>query len=451
MPIARDIIDRTLNSKHGSAGYDAVSLLTDAGHEAWWVGGGVRDMLLGKVPLDIDIATSAKPDQVAALFPKSDDSAALLGTIVASHKGTRFEITTFREDDQASDGRHPESVRFGTRQQDSVRRDLTVNAVYWQPATLELFDPHGGERDAKELLIRFIGDPGERMRHDALRLLRAVRFRALLNGQYHPDTYKALLANAELTGKLSGSRQLAEFEKMLVGPHADRALEDLWETGILKYTVPELYACKGVAQPVEFHAEGDVWAHLRQCAKHFTDDHGLDIRLAAVFHDCGKVQTFSVKERIRFDDHARVSADLTKAVLSRMQIEAKRREKICWLIAHHMMMGTFFTIDETRKAHWYHHPWFAELLQLFWLDIAGTEPSDFAMFDKIIDDYNAFLDSHPRPAKPLLTGEEIMELLGIGPGEEVGRVLKKLHDEQTAKRITQKAEAHTFLLKHRGA
>lgn len=449
MPLAADIIDRTIDSKEGSAGYDVVTILADAGHEAWWVGGGVRDMLLGKIPKDIDIATSATPAEVAALFPKNDDSAAALGAVVVSHKGVRFEITTFREEGTVSDGRHPESVHFGTREQDSVRRDLTVNAVYWQPVSQELFDPHGGERDTKERLVRFIGDPGVRMRHDALRMLRAVRFRALLSGQYHPDTYRALQENAALTGKLSGSRQLAEFEKTLAGPHVDRALEDLWETGILKYVIPELYACRGVAQPAEFHAEGDVWNHTRRLAGSFTDDHGADIRIAAVFHDCGKVQTFSVKERIRFDHHARVSADLTKAVLARMQMSSKRIEKICWLIGHHMMMGTFFAIDEARKAHWYHHPWFAELLQLFWLDIAGTEPSDFQMYDKIVDDYNAFLDSHPRPAKPLLTGEEIMGLLGIGPGEEVGRILKALHDEQTAKRITKKAEAREFLLRHK--
>ena len=449
MPIARDIIDRTIASTLGEAGYEVVVMLTDAGHEAWWVGGGVRDMLLGKLPNDIDIATSAMPADVVKLFPKSDDSASALGAVVVSHKGMRFEITTFRQDDAASDGRHPESVKFGTRQEDSVRRDLTVNAVYWHPVTVELFDPHGGEMDVKELLIKFIGDAEQRIRHDALRSLRAIRFRALLNGQYHPATFKALQKTAELTKGLSGGRQLAEFEKMLMGPNADRALEDLWETGVLERILPELHACKGVPQPIEYHKEGDVWAHTRQLARSFTDDHGADVRIAGVFHDCGKVQTFSVKERIRFDHHAQVSADITKGVLDRMQMPSVRRDKICWLIRHHMMMGTFFEIDMTRKSHWYHHPWFSELLQLFWLDIAGTTPSDFRMYDKIVDDYNAFLDSHPRPQKPLLSGDEVMALLGIGPGEQVGKVLKELHEEQMAKRITKKAEAREFLLKRK--
>ena len=244
-------------------------------------------MLLGMVPKDIDIATSARPEAVAKLFPKCDDSAAALGSIVVSHRGCRFEITTFRQDDAASDGRHPESVTFGTLQDDSVRRDFTVNAVYWQPQSGTLFDPHHGEADLKERLIRCIGEPSARIRHDALRALRAVRFCSAIGGQYHPDTYKALQETAALTAKLSGTRQLAEFDKMLLGPHPDRALEDLWETGILKYTLPELHACKGVAQPAQYHKEGDVWTHTRQCAKSFTDDHGADVRLAAVFHDCG--------------------------------------------------------------------------------------------------------------------------------------------------------------------
>lgn len=445
MPLARDITERTLATKQGTAAYDAVELLCNTGYEAWWVGGCVRDMLQGRIPHDIDIATSALPKEIERLFPKSDMQAAQLGSVVIAHKGVELELTTFREDDAASDGRHPEGVRFGTRQQDSVRRDFTVNAIYFHPQTLAVFDPHNGEQDLRNSLIRFIGKPEVRIRHDALRLLRAVRFRAAIAGQYHPETFTALRACAPLAAELSGTRQMAEFEKMLLGPTPELALEDLWETGILQSVFPELAACKGVAQPPQYHKEGDVWEHTKRCASSFTQDHALDVRLAAVFHDCGKPKTFSVQERIRFDHHAEVSAELADAVFKRVQLPAARREKICWLIRHHMMMGSFATLNQQRKSHWYHHPWFQELLQLFWLDIAGTVPSGFRLYDSIIADYNAFLDAHPRPQKPLLSGTEVMAILSLQPGERVGDILRQLREAQIEKRITKKAEARAFL------
>lgn len=451
MPIPKEITDRTLSTPLGTQAYRVVETLTDAGFDAWWVGGGVRDMLIGTAPEDIDIGTDATPEDIKKIFPKHNDEAAALGSMRVTLEGQTYEVTTFREDDEASDGRHPESIRYSTREKDALRRDITINALYYHPISRELYDPTGGEGDLKECLIRVIGDPDTRIRHDALRLLRIIRFRALISGQYHPETYKSLHSNAEMIKSLSGSRLLGEFEKMLTGPHPDRALEDLWETDILEHMLPELHACKGVAQPKDYHREGDVWEHMMRLTRSFTDDHGIDIRLAALFHDCGKAKTFDRKERIRFDEHASISADLTKEALDRLKMNAKRRDKICWLIRRHMMMGAFHDpkgkqeIAEERKAHWYYHPYFPELMQLFWLDIAGTDPSDFSLYEAIEKNYYQFLDSHPRPPKPLLTGEEVMEILGIGPGERVGEILKTLYEKQVKKEVTTKEEAKKYV------
>lgn len=451
MPIVKAIIDQTLQTSHGTQAYRVVEKLTDAGFDAWWVGGSVRDMLLNVIPKDIDIGTDTKPDDIKKVFGKHDDSAAPLGSMRVTLEGHTFEVTTFREDDTVSDGRHPESIAFSTREKDALRRDITINALYYHPISRELYDPTGGEGDLKEKLIRIIGDPDTRIKHDALRLLRVIRFRALINGQYHPETYKALHRNASLIKILSGSRLLTEFEKMLLGPNPDRALEDLWETDILEVMLPELHACKGVAQPADYHKEGDVWEHILRLMRAFKEEQGIDVRIAAVFHDCGKAETFERKERIRFDEHASVSAELTKKVLDRLQCTSKRRDKICWLIRHHMMMGAFHDPEggqemaEERKAHWYYHPYFPELLELFWLDIAGTKPSEFSFFEKIEKDYHRFLDSHPRPPKPILSGEDVMEMLGIPPGEKVGEILKKLYEAQVRKEVTTKEGAKKFL------
>lgn len=448
MSVRSGIIDQTLSSRKGSVAYAIVEKLHDAGYEAWWVGGGVRDMLLGNHPKEIDIATSATPEDIKRLFPQHDAKGEQFGSIIVKAKDEAMEVTTYREDDEASDGRHPESVTFTERkEQDAARRDLTINALYWNPISSQLFDPFHGEADLKEKLIRFIGDPAIRIKHDALRMFRAVRFRATLDGQYHPETYTALQEQAAMIEKLSGTRCVEEIEKMLLCPRPQRAFEDLWELGILKIILPELHACRGVAQPKDYHKEGDVWEHELQCIASFTDEHGIDVRIAALFHDCGKPQTFNLQERIRFDEHATVSADLAQKVLSRLQMSGKRIEKITWLIKHHMMMGGFKEMTDERKAHWYFHPWFAELLQLFWLDIAGTTPSDFSLYNAILSDYHRFLDAHPRKPKTLLSGEEVMEILGLQPGESVGRVLKQLHDAQIRREVSTKKEAREFVEK----
>ena len=439
-------IDATLATPYGEAAYGVVEALLDAGYDAWWVGGAVRDMALGSVPTDIDIGTDARPHDILSLFPGSREATSGLGSmLVPWKKRWSFELTTFREDDEASDGRHPEAVVFADRVRDAARRDFTVNAIYFQPISREVYDPYGGLLDLKERLIRFIGEPGIRIRHDALRILRAVRFRALIEGQYHPETYRALQELASLVEHLSGSRQRTELEKMLAGPRPDVALEDLWELRALQYMLPELAACKGIAQPKDYHREGDVWEHTKRCVAACTPEDTADLRLAALFHDCGKAVTFSLQERIRFDHHAEESARLAAGALDRLHCPAKRRDKICWLIAHHMMMASFQEMPEARKGHWYYHPWFPELLRLFVVDIEGTTPSSTVLYDAIVRDYNAYLDAHPRPEKPLLSGEDIMEILGLAPGARVGEVLSLLRERQQSKQVTTRREAIAFL------
>jgi len=448
--LSREITDRALASPQGDGAYRITEKLTDAGYDTWWVGGCVRDMLLGQVPQDIDIGTAAPPEAVCVLFPQADLKGKEFGSVHVLLGRRRFEVTTFREDDEASDGRRPETVAFGTREADARRRDFTVNALYFHPISRELYDPFGGEADLRELLLRFIGEPAIRIKHDALRLLRAVRFRAFLKGQYHPETYAALREQANMVEVLSGARIFEELTKILLGPRPAMALEDLRELGILSYVLPELTACKGVPQPTDYHHEGDVWEHILACARAFREEDCIDVRLAALFHDCGKVQTFSLKERIRFDHHASVSADIAAHALRRLQCTERRVEKITWLIQHHMMMGSFEKMPLERHGYWYYHPWFPELLQVMWLDIAGTDPADFSLYNKIVQLREQFLDHHPRPEKPFLSGEEVMEILGMQPGEKVGGVLKALHDAQIQRQITTKKEARDFLKRFPG-
>ena len=152
-----------------------------------------------------------------------------------------------------------------------------------------------------------------------------------------------------------------------------------------------------------------------------------------------------LEDRIHFDEHSSVSADLTKVILDRLQCSGVRRDKICWLVAHHMMMGSFENMSEVRKAHWYYHPWFTELIQLFWIDVSGTTPSNFKLYEAIVQDYNTYLDKHPLPPKPLVNGDDVMNSLGIQPGELVGKVLKQLYDAQIEKKVCTRNEALQYL------
>lgn len=446
MPVEKSVIDRTLGEPYGEQAYRIVEILTDAGFDTWWAGGCVRDMLSNAVPKDIDIATAAHPKDILRLFTTAKAADSALGSVRVRMGLFVFEITTYRKESDTAIGRKPSLVSFGTREEDAIRRDFTVNALYVHPISRETYDPFDGEADLKERLIRFIGDPSMRILQDPLRMLRAVRMRARIDGQYHPDTFAALHAKAELVTSLSGTRQLEELEKLLLSPNGDRGLEDLWELDILERMIPELHRCKGIPQPADYHHEGDVWDHLLQCVRSFREDDLLDVRLATLFHDIGKTDTFKLKDRIRFDQHASVSADMAESILERMGMPLKRREKIDWLIRHHMMMVPLLEMNDERKTHWYHHPWFPELMRVFWLDIAGTTPSSFELYERIDADCNAFLDAHPRPVKPLLSGNDIMRLTGLKPSARIGEMLDALHDAQMRGEVQSRKEAESFIL-----
>lgn len=444
-------IDEILKTPLGEAAHSICEQLQQHGFNAYWVGGVVRDLLLELPVQDIDIATSATPSEVATLFTVNKDSNTALGTSIVTKNQHTFEITTFRTESGTTAGRTPTAVEFSNQTEDAARRDFTINAIYLDPVTQCITDEYMGINDAHEKLVRFIGNPAERIIHDPLRSLRAIRLRNGISGQYHPATYQAIRKNANVCAQLSGLRLQQELEKMLLGPNPAQCLEDLWETGILTYILPELDNCRGVAQPHQYHNEGDVWQHLLQTIQASRPDDEIDVRLAALLHDIGKVDTFSIEaDRIHFNDHASASAETATVILQRLHYSNKRIKKITWLIAHHMMIGQLLDINEERKHHWYFHEYFTELLRVFWLDIAGTTPSNFTLYEQVVADYNQFLDAHPAPTKPLLTGEEIMQYAQLEAGPAIGKLAATLAEQQKAGAIQYKQEAIDFIKQQLG-
>jgi putative nucleotidyltransferase with HDIG domain len=418
-----------------------VQILKDAGHQAYWAGGCVRDMLLDIEPKDYDIVTSAKPDEIEDLLEKTVPIGKEFGVILAVEGDHHFEVATFRSDSGYSDGRRPDAVIFTHAEEDARRRDFTVNGMFYDPIAKKQYDYVGGQKDLDERLIRFIGDPHERILEDHLRILRAIRFKNTLDFQYHPDTYQAVLKHAKLADNVSGERIRDEFSKMISSEHALNALEDLLETGVLEEVLPEVHDMKGVAQPYEYHHEGDVWEHSKRCLDSLPKYASLNLRWATFLHDVGKPVTFKLKERIRFDGHCEEGARIANKILRRLKFSKKDIDHICWLIEHHMTLNNFLEMPLGRARHWFLLPNFKDLLALFEADIAGTDPANYEIYTKVLELYNETLEKIPEDLAPLLSGTEIMELLDLKPGKKIGEITTLLREKQLAHEINNKKQA----------
>lgn len=418
-----------------------VKTLKAAGYEAYWAGGCVRDMLLKQEPKDYDIVTSAKPEDIEGLLKKTIPIGKQFGVILVLEGVHQFEVATFRSDSGYSDGRRPDAVLFTHAEEDAKRRDFTINALFYDPIDKKVIDFVGGQKDLEERLIRFIGDPHARILEDHLRILRAIRFKNVLQFQYHPDTYHALVKHAKLADNVSGERIRDELNKMLLSDHACDALEDLLETGVLEEVLPEVYAMKGVAQPYQYHHEGDVWAHAKRSLESLSKYASLHLRWATFLHDVGKPLTFHLEERIRFDHHAQEGTKVAEKILRRLKFPRKAMEEICWLIKHHMMLPQLLNMPLGRQRHWFLHPWFKDLLAVFEADIAGTDPMRYDLYTKVRALYEETLEKMPKVPKPLLSGNDIMKLTGLKPGKAVGELAEALREKQLGHEINTKKQA----------
>jgi poly(A) polymerase len=423
-----------------------IEKLRSHGHEAYWAGGCVRDILLGIEPKDYDIATSAKPEEIEDLLEETKPVGKEFGVILVIEKGHAFEVATFRSDSGYSDGRRPDAVLFTDEKEDALRRDFTINGMFYDPIEDKILDYIGGQKDLDAKLIRFIGNPHERILEDQLRIIRAIRFKNHFNFQYHPDTYKALKNHAALIAKVSPERLQHELNKIIEGNNRAEAFEDMSELGILKHVIPELEELRGVPQPLEFHQEGDVWDHSIRALKYCDDHASRDVKWASLFHDIGKPATYELKERIRYDGHCEKSAEIAQEIMTRLKFSRKDIKEITWLIEHHMMMQPLLDLPEGKVRKWFLKENFLNLMQVFEADAKGIIPTDLSMYEEILARYRAVLKEMPEgKPKPFVTGKDVMKIFGMEPGEKVGEILEDLYEKQLANEITSRAEAIDYL------
>ncbi|MCD6109547.1 CCA tRNA nucleotidyltransferase [bacterium] len=415
------------------------------GHQAYWAGGCVRDILLGYEPNDYDIATSAKPNEIEKILENTKSVGKEFGVILVIEGKHSFEVATFRSDSGYSDGRRPDAILFTDAKEDALRRDFTINGMFYDPLTDEILDYVGGQKDLDAGLIRFIGNPHKRILEDHLRILRAVRFKNQFDFQYHPNTYKALKNHAVLVENVVAERVQYELNRMIEGKNRTQAFEDLSEIGILGHVIPELEDLHGVPQPKQYHQEGDVWDHSLRALKECDDNASRDVKWASLLHDIGKPDTFKLKKRIRYDHHVERSKEIVHDIFTRLKFPKKDRKEVEWLVLHHMIMVPLVEMPDGKARKWFLKENFLNLMQVFEADAKGIIPTDMSLYDKILARYRAVVKDMPVKPKPLITGRDVMKILQIPPSEKVGKILDEIYEKQLAKEIKTRAQALSFL------
>jgi poly(A) polymerase/tRNA nucleotidyltransferase (CCA-adding enzyme) len=405
--------------------------LRSDGHRAVVVGGSVRDLLMGRDVADWDVATSARPEQVEALFDRTTLLHARHGTSQVRIGDRSFEVTTFRIDGPYGDGRHPDFVRLTDRLEDDLaRRDFTVNAIALDPYDAALIDPHDGSADILARRIRAVGDPSVRFREDALRMLRAARLAGVLGFDVDPAILQAMRTEGALLSRIAAERVREELMKMMGAERPSVSIRILADTGLLDIVLPELSAAAGVTQN-EYHAH-DVLTHSLVACDHAPRAKPL-VRLAALLHDVGKVPARAVREgRTTFYDHERIGAAMVRRRLHELRFPNREVEHVAHLVERHMFHYEPEWTDAAVRR-FVARAGVENLPDLFDLRYAdslakgpeGEAPADLEELKRRIRRERE-RESAFTVRDLAVSGDDLMSELGIGPGPDVGRLLREL-------------------------
>ena len=403
-----------------------VETLRRAGFQALLAGGCVRDLALGRVPKDWDVATDAEPAEVAALFDNTVAVGARFGISVVMLEEGDYEVARFRRDGPYRNGRHPTSIEPADGRADAQRRDFTINGLFYDPASDEILDHVGGQQDLDAKVIRAIGDPAARIAEDALRLLRAVRFAARLGFTIEPTTWDALCVQAACIADVSAERIRDELTLLLTEDGAVYGLRLLDESGLLQVVLPEVAAMRDVPQEAEFHPEGDVWTHVQLLFEHL-DEPSTELAWSALLHDIGKPSTMVRAERIRFHGHDAVGAEMAAAICGRLRMSNESRRVICTLVAEHMRISHVRQMRPSTLVRLLREPHFPELLQLHRADCLASH-GKLDLYEFCQEQLADLKKERLRPPR-LISGRDLIAL-GLQPGPRFKEILTAVEDAQ---------------------
>ncbi len=478
-----------LNAKQHAA--EIVRSLRECGYQAYFAGGCVRDLLLGREPADYDVSTDATPRQVMQIFPQTFAVGEQFGVVLVPFKADTtkdtkeregdepartesfegrvvpgamggsgkqrylflppslrksVEVATFRSDVGYSDGRHPDEVRFSNDPREDVeRRDFTINGMMLDPATNEVLDFVGGRNDLKAGIVRAIGEPERRFAEDKLRMLRAVRFAARFDYQIDPATMAAIQKLAPKIHQVSCERVREELTKMLTEGRARRAFELLDTTGLLPEVLPEISAMKGVEQSPQYHPEGDVFVHTLLLIEKLQAGCSKTLAWGALLHDVGKPPTFRVApDRIRFDGHVEVGVKMAAEICRRLRFSNYETDRILALVDNHMRFADVQRMKQSTLKKFLRLPAFDEHLELHRIDCLSSH-GQLDSYEYSREQLRSLPPEAIRPT-PLITGRDLIEA-GYEPGPRFKEILTAVEDAQLEGRLTSREAAMEFVLR----
>jgi poly(A) polymerase len=420
------------------------------GHQAFLVGGCVRDLLLSRAPADYDVTTDATPERVLQLFPDAVGIGAQFGVILIPRFGQKVEVATFRSDVGYSDGRHPDKVVFSaTAEEDVRRRDFTINGLLMRHDTDEVVDYVGGQGDLKRGIVRAIGEAARRFTEDKLRMLRAVRFAARFGFAIEPETFEAIRLHAAQIHIVSAERIREELTKLLIEGAARRGFEMLDESGLLQQLLPEILKMKGVEQPPQYHPEGDVWVHTLLMLEGLAAGVSPTLAWGVLLHDVGKPVTFrsasETGDRIRFDGHVEAGVSMAGEICRRLRFSNQDTDQIIALVANHMKFKDVGKMRLSTLKRFVRQPLFEQHLQLHLLDCQSSNKrmDSYELVCKFVRETPAEQVRPPR----ILTGEDLTGL-GFTPGPQYAVMLQAIEEAQLEGSINNKTEALSFIKEH---
>lgn len=424
-----------------------VKRLRQEGFEAYFAGGCVRDMLLGKIPQDYDITTSARPDDIQKIFPDTIPVGAQFGVILVLIENHPFEVASFRHDGPYLDGRHPSQVRYGSLEEDIRRRDFTINGMVYDPLADRAIDLVDGMGDLKRRCVRAIGAAQERFEEDRLRMIRAVRFAASLDFTIESETYGAIQRLAPTVTAIAWERIGDEVTRILTEGGARRGFELLDQSGLLEVLLPEISALKGVAQSPDYHPEGDVFRHTLLLLEHL-DGPSETLAYGCLLHDIAKpVCMRQEAERITFYGHTERGAEMAEDIMKRLKRGRAAWERVAYLVRNHLRHVQAPQMRLSTLKRFLREDGIEELLDLVRIDALSSN-GDLQYYDFCQRRRAELKEDEIRPA-PLLRGDDLIQL-GFKPGPLFAEILHQVEDAQLGGELRDRQEAREWVTKHFG-
>lgn len=411
------------------------------GHQAVFAGGCVRDQLLGLEPNDYDLATSATPDEVLALFSRGKAVGKAFGVVLVQLEGHEFEVATFRSDGQYSDGRHPDSVTFSNMFEDAKRRDFTINAMFFDPIAEKLIDFVGGKSDLEGKILRFVGGPDERIEEDNLRMLRFCRFAARLNFSPSWFSFMAVKMASHRIHSVAPERIREELMKMLSCMEPRRVIDILYKTHLLDKILPEVVQLETCEQSAIHHPEGNAFTHTLMVVDQLKNESPL-LQLAALLHDIGKPATTEViNGRIMHKGHEKVGAEMADEIMRRLKFSNEEREHVVALVRDHMKVHVVKNMKKSTIKRLLSASHADDLIRLGRADVFGrNDDGGWSLLENVKANWT------PQEVKPdpILTGNDLIEM-SYKPGPLFKEILGTLQDEQLEDNIISKEDAIAFV------